>query len=91
MMLLRIPSAKLLAWTTGTLIIALMLTKLVPWQPTVTDDQTITSGDICIVAAATPFDPNWGISLLAPRKIPADARALSAVCIQLAPANGPRK
>ncbi len=73
-MLLRIPSAKLLAWTTGTLIIALMLTKLVPWQPTVTDDQTITSGDICIVAAATPFDPNWGISLLAPRKIPADAR-----------------
>lgn len=73
-MLLRIPSAKHLAWATGTLFIALTLTKLVPWQATVTADQTITSGDICIVAPATPFDPNWGIGLLAPRKIPSDAR-----------------
>lgn len=73
-MLLHTQSAKLLAWTTGTLIFALTLTKLVQWQATVTEVQTITSGDICIVAPATPFDPNWGISLLAPRKIPNDAR-----------------
>ncbi len=49
-MLLRIPLAKHLAWTTGTLFIALTLTKLVPWQATVTADQTIASGDIRIVA-----------------------------------------
>lgn len=73
-MLIHIPSAKLAAGITGTLLIALTLTKFVPWQATVTDVQTITRGDICIVAPATPFDPNWGISLLAPRKIPADAR-----------------
>lgn len=73
-MLMRIPSAKLVAGITGTLLIALTLTKFIPWQATVTDVQTITSGDICIVAPATPFDPNWGISLLAPRKIPNDAR-----------------
>jgi len=79
-MLKRIPTTKLLAWTAVPLLIALTLTKLVPWQatakdyPSNTSITSITSGDICIVAPATPFDPNWGISLLAPRKIPQDAR-----------------
>ena len=73
-MLMRIPTRKFLAWTTGILLIALTLTQLTPWQAAATADQTITSGDICIVAPVTPFDPNWGIDLLAPRKIPKDAR-----------------
>jgi nitrous oxide reductase accessory protein NosL len=30
--------------------------------------------EYCVVAPPTPFDPAWGVDLLAPRSIPADAR-----------------
>lgn len=73
-MLARIPLAKHFAWATCSIFIVLTLSKLAPWRVSATDDHIITSGDICIVAPATPFDPNWGISLFAPRKIPKDAR-----------------
>lgn len=73
-MLLRTPSIKQIVLATGILLAPFILNKIVFAPTPAIDDQAMPSGDICIVAPVTPFDPQWGINLLAPRKIPNNAR-----------------
>lgn len=66
---------KVAAWLiSASLISGLFLFSISANKAAQSATQILNTDDICIVAPATSFDPNWGIALYAPRKVPADAR-----------------
>ncbi len=74
-MSLRLPLAKNYAWAALSLLSALLFAKLLPWHTVSSESEPpAVTGELCIVAPATPFDPKWGIALHAPRTVPSDAR-----------------
>lgn len=68
-------SKKVAAWLiSASLISGLLWFSISANKAAQSDTQIPNTDDICIVAPATSFDPNWGIALYAPRKVPVDAR-----------------
>lgn len=74
-MLLRLPALKPLYWVSlaGLVLVSGLL--LATWHtPSPGDALRADAGEVCVVAPPLPYDARSGLSLHAPRPVPADAR-----------------
>lgn len=67
-------SGKRLSLGIAVLAIAAAAVVLLPHDERAATDPDLVTNELCIVAPATPYDPASGLSMLAPRPIPATAR-----------------